>query len=61
MTDTSLTTKVITLDDGTKVITRFRTIETPQGTKQVQVSQPLTADQLTAQITALQADLALLS
>jgi hypothetical protein len=54
-------TKVITLADDTKVIQKFRTMTGPNGQTQVQASQPVTAAQLTAQITALQADLALLT
>ncbi len=61
MTDNTMSTKVITLDDGTKVLTRFRTMTTPQGVKQVQTSQALTADMLNATIASLQADLALLN
>jgi len=61
MTDTILTTKAITLNDGTKVVQKFRTITGPGGDVQVQASQPQTAAQLGAQISALQADLALLA
>ncbi len=61
MTDNTLISEVITASDGTKAVIKVHTMTTPQGVKQVQSSQPQTADQINAQITALQADLALLA
>lgn len=55
-----LTTKIIILDDGTKVLQRFRSIVSPNGIKQIQASQPVTSDTLKKQIDLLQADLNLL-
>jgi hypothetical protein len=60
MIDPNITEAVNTLVDGTKVLTTYRAVTTPQGTKQVQVA-ALTLDQLQTQLTEVQAKIALLT